>query len=170
MFLTMFEEIQNIMHTMHINNVFQTIKKIPKNVITFFFKYNYMFNIHNLNSIFEAWKKLHRLHFNWITRLLPLLSTEFPKPKTSWKTSRFFHNDAKFWRCFWKNIDVNIFDDVRQNAKRRANDTSYDVNRPPLLPDPNLNLIVLARPALKLQKCIKIFRGQELYEFKNFIH
>ena len=36
MFLTMFEKTQNIMLTMHINDVFQTIKKIPKNFITFF--------------------------------------------------------------------------------------------------------------------------------------
>ena len=33
-----------------------------------------------------------------------------------------------FWRCFQKNIDVDVFDDVLQNAKHRAN----DVNRPPL--------------------------------------
>ena len=32
-----------------------------------------------------------------------------------------------------KNIDVNVFDDVLQNAKHRANDASNDVNRPPLL-------------------------------------
>ena len=102
MFLTMFEEIQNIMLTMHINNVFQTIKTIPKNFIHFF-------QIQITCLTFKIWivylrrkKKLHRLHFNWITRLLPLLSTEFPKPKTSWKTSRSLHNDAKFWRCFWK--------------------------------------------------------------------
>ena len=66
--------------------------------------------------------------FGWITRLLPLLFMEFPKPKTSWKTSCFFLNDAIFWRCFWKNINVDVFDDVLQNAKHRAN----DVNRPPL--------------------------------------
>ena len=36
MFLTMFEKNQNIMLTMHINDVFQTIKKIPKNFIHFF--------------------------------------------------------------------------------------------------------------------------------------
>ena len=40
-------------------------------------------------------------------------------------------------RCFGdvfeeKNIDVNVFDDVLQNAKHRANDASNDVNRPPL--------------------------------------
>ena len=34
-----------------------------------------------------------------------------------------------FWRCFWKQIDV----DVLQSAKHRANDASNDVNRPPLL-------------------------------------
>ena len=36
MFLTMFEKTQNIMLTMHINDVFQTIKKMPKNFICFF--------------------------------------------------------------------------------------------------------------------------------------
>ena len=36
MFLTMFEKIQNIMLTMHINDVFQTIKEIPKNFIRLF--------------------------------------------------------------------------------------------------------------------------------------
>jgi len=36
MFLTMFEKNQNIMLTMHINDVFQTIKKRPKNFIHFF--------------------------------------------------------------------------------------------------------------------------------------
>ena len=39
-------------------------------------------------------------------------------------------------RCFSdffeKNIDVDVFDDVLQNAKHRANDASNDVNRPPL--------------------------------------
>ena len=70
--------------------------------------------------------------FGWITRLLPWLFMEFPKPKTSWKTSCIFLNDAMFWRCFWKNIDVDVFDDVLQNAKHRANDASNDVNRPPL--------------------------------------
>ena len=53
---------------------------------------------------------------------------EFLKPKTSCKTSCFFLNDAMFWRCFWKNTNVNVFDDVLQNAKHRAN----NVNRPPL--------------------------------------
>ena len=56
----------------------------------------------------------------------------FLKPKTSCKTSCFFLNDAMFWRCFWKNIDVDVFDDVLQNAKHRAYDASNDVNRPPL--------------------------------------
>ena len=70
--------------------------------------------------------------FGWITRLLPLLFMEFPKPKTSWKTSCFFLNDAMFWRCFWKNINVDVFDDVLKNAKHRANNASNDVNRPPL--------------------------------------
>ena len=37
-----------------------------------------------------------------------------------------------FWRFFFKNIDVDVFDDVLQNAKHRANDASNDVNRPPL--------------------------------------
>ena len=56
----------------------------------------------------------------------------FLKPKTSCKTSCFFLNDAMFRRCFWKNIDVDVFDDVLQNAKHRANDASNDVNPPPL--------------------------------------
>ena len=33
---------------------------------------------------------------------------------------------------FEKNIDVDVFVDVLQNAKHRANDASNDVNRPPL--------------------------------------
>ena len=33
-----------------------------------------------------------------------------------------------------KNIDVDVFDDVLQNTKHRANDASNDVNRPPLPP------------------------------------
>ena len=32
-----------------------------------------------------------------------------------------------------KNIDVDVFDDVLQNAKHRANHASNDVNRPPLV-------------------------------------
>ena len=36
MFLTMFDKTQNIMLTMHISDVFQTIKKIPKNFPIFF--------------------------------------------------------------------------------------------------------------------------------------
>jgi len=35
MFLTMFEKTQNIMLTMHISDVFQTIKKILKNFLIF---------------------------------------------------------------------------------------------------------------------------------------
>ena len=31
-----------------------------------------------------------------------------------------------------KNIDLNVFDDVLQNTKHRANDASNNVNRPPL--------------------------------------
>ena len=55
------------------------------------------------------------------------------KPKTSCKTLCFFLNDAMFWRFFGKqNIDVDVFDNVPQNAKHRANDASNDVNRPPL--------------------------------------
>ena len=37
-----------------------------------------------------------------------------------------------FGDVFEKNIDVDVFDDVLQNAKHRANDASNDVNRPPL--------------------------------------
>ena len=41
-------------------------------------------------------------------------------------------NDAIFGRCFQKNIDVDVFDDVLKNTKHRENDASNDVNRPPL--------------------------------------
>ena len=37
--------------------------------------------------------------------------------------------------CFgnvYENIDIDVFDDVLQNAKHRANDASSDANRPPL--------------------------------------
>ena len=37
-----------------------------------------------------------------------------------------------FGDVFEKNIDVDVFDDVLENAKHRANDASNDVNRPPL--------------------------------------
>ena len=40
-----------------------------------------------------------------------------------------------FGDVFEKNIDVDVFDDVLQNAKHRANDASNDVNRPPLAPN-----------------------------------
>ena len=60
----------------------------------------------------------------------------FQEPKTSSKTLCFFLNDAMFWQCFAevfeKNIEVDVFDDVLQNAKHCANDASNDVNRPPL--------------------------------------
>ena len=36
-----------------------------------------------------------------------------------------------FWRFF--DDDVDVFDDVLQNAKHRAHDASNDVNRPPLV-------------------------------------
>ena len=35
-----------------------------------------------------------------------------PRPKTSRKTSHFLLNDAMFQRCFEKNIDLDVFDDV----------------------------------------------------------
>ena len=82
------------------------------------------------------WKAIQGYIFGWITKHLPWLFMEFQKPKTSWKTSCFFLNDAMFCRCFWKNIDVDVFDDVLQKAKHRANDASNDVNRPPLLQSP----------------------------------
>ena len=53
MFLAMFGKKQNIMLTMHISDVFQTFKKILKNVISFSIA-NYTVNIRKLNSIFEA--------------------------------------------------------------------------------------------------------------------
>ena len=37
-----------------------------------------------------------------------------------------------FGDVFEKNIDVDVFDDVLQNAKHRAYDASNDVNRQPL--------------------------------------
>ena len=46
------------------------------------------------------------------------------KPKTSCKTSCFFVNDAMFLK---KNVNVDVFDDVLQNAEHRANDASNDV-------------------------------------------
>ena len=45
------------------------------------------------------------------------------------KTSCFFLNDAMFFK---KPIDVDVVDDVLQNAKHQAKDASNDVNRPPL--------------------------------------
>ena len=62
-----------------------------------------------------------------------------PRPKTSRKTSHFLLNDAMFQRCFEKNIDLDVFDDVWKNPKHCAHDASNDVNRPPLpshLPSP----------------------------------
>ena len=64
MFWTMFEKIQNIMLTMHINDVFQTIKKYRK-ISYVFSNTNYRVNIQNLNSIFEAWKSYLGLYF-WL--------------------------------------------------------------------------------------------------------
>ena len=64
------------------------------------------------------------------------------KHKTSCKTSCFFQNDAMFLRFFWKNIDVNVFDDVLQNAKHRGN----DVNRPPLTLNCVLILLFSSQP------------------------
>ena len=37
-----------------------------------------------------------------------------------------------------KNIDVDVFDDVLQNTKHRANDAFNDVNRPPLYETPKV--------------------------------
>ena len=37
-----------------------------------------------------------------------------------------------FGDVFEKNVDVDVLDDVLQNAKHRANDASNDANRPPL--------------------------------------
>ena len=56
-----------------------------------------------------------------------------PRPKTSRKTSHFLLNDAMFQRCFEKNIDLDVFDDVWKKPKHRINDASNDVNRPPLV-------------------------------------
>ena len=35
-----------------------------------------------------------------------------------------FYNYEMFRRCFWKNIDVNVFDDILQNTKHRANNVN----------------------------------------------
>ena len=111
---------------------FKRLKKYRK-ISYIFSNTNSRVNIQNLISIFEAWEKLSWVFiFGWITKILLWPFMEFLNPKTSWKTSCFFLNDAMFWRCFWKNIDVDVFDDVLQNAKHRANDASNDVNRPPL--------------------------------------
>ena len=83
---------------------------------------------------------------------------EFLKPKTSCKTSCFFLNDAMFWRCFWKNIDVDVFDDVLWNAKHRANDASNDVNRPPLK-----SVEILGKSLDKLNCQISILFYQKLF-------
>ena len=52
-----------------------------------------------------------------------------------------------FQRCFEKNIDLNVFDDVWKKPKHRINDASNDVNRPPLPPDHNLGQILNSDPA-----------------------
>ena len=61
MFSAMFRKTQNIMLTMHISDVFQTIKKILKNVISFS-NANYTVNIRKFNSIFVAWKSYIELN------------------------------------------------------------------------------------------------------------
>ena len=38
---------------------------------------------------------------------------------------------CNFWLCFWTTTDVNVFDDVLQNAKHCANHASNHANRPP---------------------------------------
>ena len=63
-----------------------------------------------------------------------------PRPKTSRKTSHFLLNDAMFQRCFEKNIDFDVFDDVWKNTKHRINDASNDVNRPPLCTNVGINV------------------------------
>ena len=62
-----------------------------------------------------------------------------PRPKTSRKTSHFLLNDAMFQRCFEKNIDLDVFDDVWKKPKHRINDASNDVNRPPLSVHPRIS-------------------------------
>ena len=46
-----------------------------------------------------------------------------------------------FQRCFEKNIDLDVFDDVWKKPKHRINDASNDVNRPPLLASGNCDLL-----------------------------
>jgi len=49
---------------------------------------------------------------------------EFPKPKTSHNFFALFLTMQFFGDVFEKNIDLDVFDDVLQNAKHRENDAS----------------------------------------------
>ena len=42
-------------------------------------------------------------------------------------------------------MDVNVFDDVIQNAKHRANDASSDLTHPPLVPGGHRGAILIKR-------------------------
>ena len=57
---------------------------------------------------------------------------EFLKHKKHVKHLAFSLTMRCFGDVFEKNIDVDVFDDVLQNAIHRANDAPNDVNRPPL--------------------------------------
>ena len=71
-----------------------------------------------------------------------------------------------------KNIDVDVFDDVLQNAKHWANDASNDVNRPPLVSSDLMqlifSLIILpqTRMSLKRKKCFLRPRAPVLFTSK----
>ena len=78
MFLAMFGKTQNIMLTMHISDVFQTIKKILKKVI-YFSNVNHTINIRKLNSIFEAQKSYTEFNFWLNNQTLSLWSSQNQK-------------------------------------------------------------------------------------------
>ena len=77
----MFEKTQNIMLTMHISDVFQTIKNIPKIFNTFFSNAYYRVKIQNLNSLFQAWKSHPGLHFCLNNQTFAMALYGVPKTK-----------------------------------------------------------------------------------------
>ena len=78
----------------------------------------------------------------------------------------FFSKRCDVLAMFLNNIDVDVFDDVLQNAKHRAYDASNDVNRPPLPPDHNLGQILNSDPAssyFPLERRHKSQRTSEIF-------
>ena len=128
MFLTMFEKTKTSCSRCILVMFFKQLKKILKKV-TFFLQMQITQLTFKIVNLIHG-KAIQGYFFGQITRLLPLLCMEFPKPKTSLKTSCFFLNDAIFWRCFGKNIDVDVFDDVHQNSKHRANNATMLIAHP----------------------------------------